>query len=47
MSGVNPYQMLTLPAISSQVSSALSNAFAFLTTIALVGFMLAHLRKNT
>ncbi|MEM4086521.1 MAG: APC family permease [Saccharolobus sp.] len=47
LSGVNPYQMLTLPATSSQISSALSNAFAFLTTIALVGFMLAHFMNNT
>ncbi|MEM0131741.1 MAG: APC family permease, partial [Saccharolobus sp.] len=47
LSGVNPYQMLTLPATSSQISSALSNAFAFLTTIALVGFILAHFMNNT
>ena len=46
-SGVTPIQMLTLPATSSQIINALSNAFDFLTTIALVGFITAHFVNNT
>ncbi|MCH1771169.1 MULTISPECIES: APC family permease [Metallosphaera] len=47
LSGVSPLQMLTLSATSQQVSSALSNVFDFLTTIALVGFIVAHFANNT
>jgi len=46
-SGVTPIQMLTLPATSTQVINALENAFDFLTTIALVGFIVAHFVNNT
>ncbi|ARM76198.1 APC family permease [Acidianus manzaensis] len=46
-SGVSPIQMLTLPATSSQIYNALSNAFDYLTTIALVGFIVAHFINNT
>ncbi|BCS92491.1 APC family permease [Metallosphaera javensis (ex Sakai et al. 2022)] len=47
LSGVSPLQMLALSATSQQVSSALENAFDFLTTIALVGFIVAHFANNT
>lgn len=47
MSGVSVSEMLTSPATSSQVFTALTNAFDFLTTIALVGFILAHFMNNT
>lgn len=45
--GVSPSQMLTLPATSPQVYGALSDAFDFLTTIALVGLVVTHLMLNT
>ncbi|AWR97495.1 amino acid permease [Acidianus sulfidivorans JP7] len=46
-SGVTPMQMLTLPATSSQIYTALENDFDYLTTIALVGFIVAHFVNNT
>ncbi|MCY0860597.1 MAG: APC family permease [Sulfolobaceae archaeon] len=46
-SGVTPIQMLTLPATSTQIINALENAFSFLTTMALVGLVIAHVTMNT
>ncbi|AWR99012.1 APC family permease [Metallosphaera hakonensis] len=46
-SGVTPSDMMSLPASSSLVSQALSNTFQYLTTIALVGFIVAHFINNT
>ena len=46
-SGVTPQMMLSSSAINNQIFNALSNAFDFLTTIALVGFIVAHFINNT
>lgn len=46
-SGVSPLAMLALPATSQRIVTALGNAFDFLTTIALVGFITAHFINNT
>lgn len=46
-SGVSPLQMLTLSATSGQIINALGNAFNFLTTIALIRFIVAHFANNT
>ncbi len=46
-SGVSPTQMLTSSATSPQVINALENAFGFLTTMALVGLVVAHITMNT
>ncbi len=39
--------MLTSPATSSAIINALENAFEYLTTIALVGLVVAHVMMNT
>jgi amino acid transporter len=46
-SGVSPIQMLTLPSTSTTIINALENAFDYLTTIALVGLVTAHVLMNT
>lgn len=46
-SGVTPIQMLISPATSSEIINALENAFDYLTTIALVGLVTAHIMMNT
>ncbi|NON61154.1 APC family permease, partial [Acidianus sp. RZ1] len=46
-SGLSPLQMVTLPATSPSVINALENSFDFLTTIALVGFIVAHFINNS
>ncbi|QKR00901.1 APC family permease [Metallosphaera tengchongensis] len=46
-SGLTPVQMFTLSATSNEVVNALENAFDYLTTIALVGLVIAHVMMNT
>ncbi|MUM64241.1 amino acid permease [Acidianus infernus] len=45
--GTSPSQLIYCPATSKPVFCALSETFDYLTTIALVGFMVAHFINNT
>lgn len=45
--GVSPVTMLTSPATSTAVFNALTDGFEFLTTVALVGMIVAHFLLNT